>query len=119
MNRTKPLLRTRFERKPEHTVLRRRRSLLQIGKKGRANKKANASLAKNYKGEQYCQAKFPHDCTGREFLTWAHNAKRRKNPDLLHAALICRNAHDAIEYLPPDEMMRIVDEIVERQELAA
>lgn len=102
----------------DYPSLRRRRTALKAGKKSRANKRANATLAKNYKGEQYCQATFPHDCTGSHQLTWAHNAKRRKNPDLLHAALICRNAHEAIEYLPPEEMKAIVDEIVERQEAA-
>lgn len=90
-----------------------------MGKKGYANKKANAILARDFKGEKYCEARFPHDCSGSEFLTWAHNMKRRKNPDLLHAALLCRNAHECIEYLPPEDMKRIVDEIIERRKLAA
>lgn len=88
------------------------------GKKGKANKKANALLAKTYTGEKYCEARFPHECSGSSFLTWAHNAKRRKNPDLLHAALICQNAHNAIEFLPPEQMKRIVDGIIEGRKAA-
>lgn len=82
------------------------------------NRRANAVLAKTFKGERYCEARFPHDCTKGDFLTWAHNAKRRKNPDLLHAALICQNAHHCIEYLPPEEMKAIVDGIIEQREAA-
>jgi hypothetical protein len=71
-------------------------------------------MATEFKGHQFCEARFPHECTGREQLTWAHNAKRRKlsTEDLTHAALICVNAHNIIEVLPPEEMRRIVDEII-------
>lgn len=95
---------------------------LKAGKKTRANQKANAQLAKDYIASglpQYCEGRFPHDCTRSQMLTWAHNAKRRKRPDLSHAALLCQNGHYAIEVLPPDEMRAIVDEIVEARKLAA
>lgn len=100
-------------------IVRRRRAALKAGKKSYANKRANATLAKEFKGEPYCEARFPHDCTRDRFLTWAHNAKRRKNPDLLHAALLCQNAHNCIEYLPPEEMKMIVDGIIKQRRLAA
>ena len=86
--------------------------MLKPGKKTRANQRANRILARDFHGSRHCEATFPHDCTGSEQLTWAHNMKRRKQPDPTHAALICRNAHDLIEILPPDEMRAIVDEIV-------
>lgn len=92
-----------------------RSQLNRLGKKGKANRKANALLAKTYTGEKYCEARFPHECSGSSFLTWAHNCKRRKNPDLLHAALICQTAHQIIEVRPADEMRQIVDEIIERR----
>lgn len=88
------------------------------GKKTRANRKANALLAKTYTGEKYCEAKFPHECTGTSFLTWAHNCKRRKNPDLLHAALICCNAHQILEVKSPEVMKQMVDGMIERRQAA-
>jgi hypothetical protein len=95
---------------------------LKAGKKMRLNQKANRMLARDFKGPQYCEAAFPHDCTGSHFLTWAHNMKRRKGPDLLHAALICVNAHNIIEVKSPEEMKMIVDGIIssraEREEAA-
>lgn len=103
--------RTRFKQKLSIELVRRRR-LRALGKKGKANQRANRILAREFKGPHYCEATFPHDCTGSEQLTWAHNMKRRKQPDLLHAALICRNAHDIIEIKPAEEMMRIVDGII-------
>nr|ALS89864.1 YccJ-like protein [uncultured bacterium] len=93
-----------------------------LGKKGRENRKANAKLAKDFieSGQaQVCEANFPHECTRYDQLTWAHNAKRRKKPDLTHAALLCQNAHNRIEFLPADEMKQIVDEIIERRKEAA
>lgn len=90
----------------------RRRRLRALGKKGKANKRANATMAKEFKGHQFCEGRFNSFCTGYDQLTWAHNAKRRKRPNLTHAALLCRNCHDSIEHLPPAEMMHIVDSIV-------
>jgi hypothetical protein len=97
----------------------RRTPLRRVGKKGKLNQKANRILAKEFKGPQYCEATFPHDCTGSEQLTWAHNAKRRKlsTEDLTHAALICINAHNVIEVKSPEEMKAIVDEIIQIREL--
>lgn len=95
--------------------LRTRRQMSRIGAKGRANKKANATLAKTFIESglpQYCEARFEHECSGASMLTWAHNAKRRKQPDLLHAALLCQTAHQIIEVKPPEEMKRIVDGII-------
>jgi hypothetical protein len=96
-----------------------RKGINKVGKQGRANKRANATLAKRYIESglpQRCEARFLHACTGEAQLTWAHNAKRRKKPDLLHAALICQNAHNAIEYLPPEQMGAIVDQIIAARE---
>jgi hypothetical protein len=115
VNRRAQIKRTEFK-KAEYRTRLRRVALRKIGKKGKENVRANRILAKNFTGHQYCEAKFPHDCTGREQLTWAHNMKRRKKPDLLRAALICVNAHNAVEFLPPEEMKRIVDEIVSSRE---
>lgn len=110
------LKRTSIRRKPQPWRTRRQRAALKrIGKKGKENQKANATLAKTFKGAQFCEARFPHDCTGSEQLTWAHNMKRRKQPDLLHAALICVNAHNIIEVLPPEDMKRIVDGIIDNR----
>lgn len=86
-----------------------------IGKQGKLNKKANATLAKTFIESglpQYCEARFEHECSGASMLTWAHNAKRRKQPDLLHAALLCQTAHQIIEVKSPEVMMQIVDGII-------
>lgn len=110
------LKRTPF--KSSSNVNARREAKWGVGRKTKANRKANAQLVKEYIGERYCEARFPHECTGQHFLTWAHNAKRRKNPNLLHAALICCNAHNVIEFLPPEQMKQIVDGIIERRKAA-
>lgn len=105
--------------KPRTASLKRGTKRLGPGKKTKANRSANVILAKRFIESglpQYCEARFEHECTGSHQLTWAHNKKRRKLPDLLHAALICQNAHNAIEFLPPEEMKAIVDEIVARRE---
>ena len=61
----------------------------------------------------------PHECTYDDFLGYAHNAKRRKldAEGLKRAILICNNAHNVIEFWKPEEMKRIVNEVIANRDV--
>lgn len=63
----------------------------------------------------------PHVCSYDNFLSFAHDAKRRKlkREDLKRAILICLNAHDVIEFWPAEEMKRIVNDTIAARKEAA
>lgn len=64
-----------------------------------------------------CEARFD-GCLGTFALGLAHSMKRSKiktQEDLKEAALLCSECHFKIEYSAPDEMKRIVKEIIENR----
>jgi hypothetical protein len=96
-----------------------RRALNPVGKKGKLNKKANATMAKNFKGVQYCEARLK-GCWGDVALSWAHHSKRRRltPEELTVAALVCIPCHDQLEVLPAEEMKTRILELIAKRETA-
>lgn len=122
LNRRTPLVRQSLRRKEKervnsHLVRRRRAELNRIGKKGKANKKANATLAKEFKGSHYCEARL-QGCWGNVALSWSHHSKRRKlsTEELSEAALMCIPCHEQWEHLPPDELKANVKGLTAKRE---
>lgn len=93
-----------------------KRSPLKAGKRTIANRRANAVLAKTFKGERTCEAKL-EGCWKTWALSWAHPAKRRKlSPEeLTTAALCCVPCHQKLERLSHEDMRVAVMEIIERR----
>lgn len=60
-----------------------------------------------------CELKYK-GCWKNNALGFAHAAKRRKlaPEDLGEVALLCSPCHMAIEYLPAEEMKKIIDKII-------
>lgn len=108
------LRRTEWKR-PTH-IVRRSRAALKAGKQTYANKRANATLAKEFKGEHTCEAKL-EGCLGQCWLSWAHPAKRRNltPEELTTAALCCVPCHEKLERLSHEDMRVAVMEIIERR----
>lgn len=112
--------------KPGHWITRRLREglkqsrLNRRGKKGKVNQKANATMAKEFKGDQFCEGRLP-GCWGWNWLSWAHHSKRRKLSvgELTIAALLCVPCHNVIEAMKPEEMkstiLRIIDNRANRE----
>ena len=64
-----------------------------------------------------CELRY-ENCWRDNALSFAHAEKRRKltREDLKHVILCCTICHDAIEFLPPEEMKRIVDTVCQQRE---
>ena len=87
-----------------------------LGPKGKAWKDARADLKMEFLalGITTCELRY-EGCWFDDALGFAHAAKRRKltAEDLGHVILVCNICHDQIEFLPPEEMKRIVDETIQ------
>jgi hypothetical protein len=112
--------RGRIQPKASWKRLRRRTQLKPLGKKGKEWKDAPDGLKLEFEaiGITSCELKY-EDCWTDNALGFAHAAKRRKlsREDLKHVILICNPCHDRIEFLPPEEMKRIVDVVCQQREL--
>lgn len=66
-------------KKPAAYLVRRRRTLRQIGKKGRENQKVNREKKQEHlkSGIVTCELRISPHCTPFDNLTWAHSLKRR------------------------------------------
>jgi hypothetical protein len=65
-----------------------------------------------------CELKL-EGCWGDRALGFAHGRKRRhlKGDELQTLTILsCNICHDKIEYLPPEEMLAIVQDVIERRE---
>lgn len=93
------------------------RRLKTIDKQGKINQKANAQLARDFKGPQYCEARLP-GCWGDVALSWSHHSKRRKlsAEELTEAALMCVPCHEQWEHLPPEELKANVKGLIAKRE---
>lgn len=68
-----------------------------------------------------CELKY-EGCWGEKALGWAHGRKRRNLRDgelKSLVALVCNPCHGRIEYLPPEEMLAIVQDVIARREEVA
>ena len=106
---TKPMKRTAMKPK-------RKKICLWVGKKTIANIKANARLKREFeaKGITTCELGYLN-CTGDNFLSWAHGKKRRKlQGDELTSCVIlaCINCHQVIERMSPEGMLAIVTSVI-------
>lgn len=87
-----------------------------VGPKTKAWNTARSELKVEFQfqyGVTTCELRY-EDCTYDDYLGFAHSAKRRKLSagDLKHVILCCNFCHDKIEFLPPEEMERIVNETI-------
>jgi hypothetical protein len=130
MKRYSTLRRTGFTRKsydwrPSSTL--KRSSRLRAGKKTRAWDRVRRILKLDSVANERTTCELRghpevlHECTYDNYLGYAHDAKRRKltAEDLKRAILICNNAHNVIEFMPSEEMKRIVNDVWESRESAA
>lgn len=101
------------------TVPMRRTGRLRPGKQTAFNLASNARLKIRFGALsiESCELGYKN-CTRDNFLTWAHGCKRRKligdELDTL-VILACQNCHNAIEFLPPAEMLAIVEGVIARR----
>jgi len=68
-----------------------------------------------------CELRY-QGCKRDDWLSFAHGRKRRKlegNELATLTILCCVPCHDAIEFLPPDEMLRIVNDTIAARKVAA
>lgn len=92
-----------------------RSPMKRAGKKTKAWEKARAELKIEHEGMGITTCELRYEgCAYDDFLGFAHAAKRRKltKEDLRHAIICCNFCHDQIEFLPPEQMKRIVDETI-------
>lgn len=117
LRRSKPLKQSGFSKKPVKAL--KRTPLKQIGKKGRANAKANkvidAELAKN--DIRHCEAQLS-PCVGSIMLTRAHSKKRRNivGDEITEAIYACIPCHNIIEAWPEPRMTAFVREKISARE---
>lgn len=101
------------------TVPMRRSPMKRRGKKTKAwdSKRAELKIEFEAIGITTCELRY-ENCANDDFLGFAHAAKRRKlkSEDLGHVILACNPCHDKIEFLPPEQMKRIVDTICQQRE---
>jgi hypothetical protein len=93
------------------------------GKKTKAWESERRKLVKRFleAGITECELHgvLDHDCKFDNWLSFAHNAKRRKlrPEDLPHVILCCTVGHDIIEAWPPEKMKAIVNETIRLREV--
>lgn len=91
------------------------------GKKVKAWESARAKLKVKFyaMGITSCEARFPHNCWQSNGLSFAHAKKRRnlKPHELGEVALLCIEAHNAVESLPEAEMTKVIRGIIANREL--
>jgi hypothetical protein len=110
---SKPMKRSAMKRVPGTA-----RSL----KPGRKTKQWNATRRKLVSefaamGITSCELRY-EGCFGEGALGFAHGRKRRhlKGDELKTLViLICNPCHDRIEFLPAEEMLRIIQEVIEKR----
>lgn len=87
-----------------------------INKRGPGTKAWDAERARlkpKFKavGITTCEIQYP-GCWNDDYLGFAHDAKRRKQPDLGKVILGCNPCHDILENLGPERMKAEVDRII-------
>jgi hypothetical protein len=96
---------------------------LRVGKKGRdwiaVRRRLSAEFAA--RGIVSCELGY-ESCWGQTALGWAHGRKRRHLKDNELETLVilsCNPCHDKIEYLPPAEMLAIVQDVISNRRKVA
>lgn len=97
-------------------TFKRRSRLNPRGRKVKAWESARRKLKIRFAamGIMSCELRYP-GCWFDNGLGFAHAAKRvkLKGDDLYHVILACNPCHDKIEFLPAEEMKRIVDNVIQ------
>jgi hypothetical protein len=89
---------------------------LKPGKRTKEWDRVRAKLKKEFaaKGITTCELKY-EGCKNDDWLSFAHGRKRRKlEGDELKTLTIlaCNPCHDRVEFLPAEEMLRIVENVI-------
>ncbi len=118
-----------IERKPHHKGFKRKSydwkrpdksrgfsRRLKAGKRTKAWEAARRALKLKYAqmGITSCELRYP-GCKGDDWLSFAHGRKRRNlvGDELSTLTILCCTpCHDKIEFLLPDEMLRIVNDTI-------
>lgn len=123
--REKAALSPRRTRKPARDLKAKqrgpRKARLGPGKKTKAWDKARATIKKRFEkaGITTCELRgvVPHECKVDNWLSFAHDGKRRKlrPEDLYRVILCCTIGHDVIEKWSAEKMKVIVNETIEKR----
>lgn len=93
--------------------------VLKAGKKVKDWNRCRRKIKKDFiaMGIQYCELRF-ENCTGDDYLGFAHAKKRRHlGPDELSVVILaCANCHNVIERLPESEMETVVMKVISERE---
>ena len=89
---------------------------LKAGRKTKAWNAVRRQLKREYEAMGITSCELRYDgCRVDDMLSFAHGRKRRKliGDELTSLTILaCQPCHDRIEFLPPDEMLRIVTETI-------
>lgn len=116
MRRSRFQPKTSWKRLERCSTLKSHKPMNKVGPKTKAWNNARSELKIEFQfqfGITTCELQY-EGCWFDNALGFAHAAKRRKltTEDLKHVILICNPCHDKIEFLPPEEMERIVNETI-------
>jgi hypothetical protein len=125
MNRNSTLRRVGFKRKTKepHRYGFKRSKGLKAGRKVKAWEATRRELKVKYAamGITSCELRY-EGCKRDDWLSFAHGRKRRKlEGDELSTLTIlaCTPCHAKIEFLPADEMLRIIESVITNRKAAA
>lgn len=110
-------------KKPLGASLRRGNGRLKAGRKTKEWESVRRQLKVEYDamGITTCELRY-EGCKYDDYLSFAHGRKRRKliGDELRTLTILCCTpCHDKIEFLPPDEMLRIVIDTIAKRRKAA
>lgn len=101
-------------RKASQGLKARKGARLRAGRKTKAWAAERARLKPRFAAARITSCEFAYEgCWRDDALGFAHDAKRRKQPDLSVVALACNSCHDKLELMGPEQMFAEVHRVID------